>query len=288
MRTETPVAVSYVKRYYFAQGGRGYSLTFEAREDVFPRVSRWADYIASTLRFGERGGAPRSERHARPPRRRPRPPPARPRPPRWSRWAPEGPGGRLQRASARRRRRGRPTLVQGRPCLRPDRVLLLPLLRPARGLPAAGGRGACGSRSSTTAPATASSGCSTPRPTGPQPWDGLYKAAEQRWQPEAVGLRRFRRAVFHLPDFDPGRTQNQGASFRLEFRRELLVSRVAVSLAPPAGPRGLPGGGAPARAAQDAGAPLPRSTTSSSRSRTRATSSARGAPTRSWAAAAAS
>ena len=39
--------------------------------------------------------------------------------------------------------------------------------------------------------------------------------------------------MFHLPDFDPGRTQNHGASFRLEFRRELLVSRVAVGLAPP-------------------------------------------------------
>jgi radical SAM protein with 4Fe4S-binding SPASM domain len=64
-------------------------------------------------------------------------------------------------------------------------------------------------------------------------WDGLYKAAEQRWRPEAAGLRRFRRAVFPLPDFDPGRTQNQDASFRLEFRRELLVSRLAASLAPP-------------------------------------------------------
>jgi radical SAM protein with 4Fe4S-binding SPASM domain len=67
-----------------------------------------------------------------------------------------------------------------------------------------------------------------------EPWDGLYKAAEQRWQPGAAGLRRFRRAVFPLPDFDPGRTQNLGASFRLEFRRELLVSRLAASLeAPP-------------------------------------------------------
>jgi MoaA/NifB/PqqE/SkfB family radical SAM enzyme len=66
-----------------------------------------------------------------------------------------------------------------------------------------------------------------------QPWDGLYKTAEQRWQPDAVGLSRFRRAVFLLPDFDTRRTQNQGASFRLEFRRELLVSRIAVSLAPP-------------------------------------------------------
>ena len=64
-------------------------------------------------------------------------------------------------------------------------------------------------------------------------WNGLYKAAEQRWQPEATGLRRFRRAIFALPDFDAERTQNLGASFRLEFRRELLVSRVAVSLAAP-------------------------------------------------------
>jgi len=57
MRTETPVATSYLKRYYFAQGGRGCSLSFEAREDVFPRASRWADYIASTLRFGGAGDA---------------------------------------------------------------------------------------------------------------------------------------------------------------------------------------------------------------------------------------
>ena len=62
---------------------------------------------------------------------------------------------------------------------------------------------------------------------------GLYQAAEQRWQPEAVGLERFRRAVFHLPDLDPARTQNLGASFRFEFRRELLIHRVSVSLAPP-------------------------------------------------------
>jgi hypothetical protein len=52
MRTETPVTVSFVKRFYFADGKRGCSLSFEAREDVFPRASRWADYIASTLRFG--------------------------------------------------------------------------------------------------------------------------------------------------------------------------------------------------------------------------------------------
>ena len=52
MRTETPVAVNFVKRFYFAEGGRGCTLAFEAREDVFPRASRWADFIASTLRLG--------------------------------------------------------------------------------------------------------------------------------------------------------------------------------------------------------------------------------------------
>ena len=56
MRTETPVTISYVKRFYFTEGERGCSLTFEAREDVFPRASRWADYIASTVRFGTDGG----------------------------------------------------------------------------------------------------------------------------------------------------------------------------------------------------------------------------------------
>ena len=55
MRTETPVAISYVKRFYFAEAGRGCSLTFEARDDVFPRATRWADFIASTLRFGTTG-----------------------------------------------------------------------------------------------------------------------------------------------------------------------------------------------------------------------------------------
>ena len=62
---------------------------------------------------------------------------------------------------------------------------------------------------------------------------GLYKAAEQRWQPDAVGLKRFRRALFRLPDFDPTRSQHLGASFRFEFRRELLIQRVSVSLEPP-------------------------------------------------------
>jgi hypothetical protein len=49
MRSETPVAVSRVKRYYRAGKGRGYGLAFEARDDVYPRVFRWYDLIASTL-----------------------------------------------------------------------------------------------------------------------------------------------------------------------------------------------------------------------------------------------
>jgi radical SAM protein with 4Fe4S-binding SPASM domain len=63
--------------------------------------------------------------------------------------------------------------------------------------------------------------------------DAPYRPAEQRWQADGVGLRRFRRAIFTLPDFDPGGTQNFGASFRLEFRQDLRVSRVTVSLEPP-------------------------------------------------------
>ena len=63
--------------------------------------------------------------------------------------------------------------------------------------------------------------------------EGLYKNAAQRWSGDAVGLSRFRHAAFALPDFDPGRSQNQGASFRLEFRSDLRVSRVRVSLKEP-------------------------------------------------------
>ncbi len=65
------------------------------------------------------------------------------------------------------------------------------------------------------------------------PLQGLYKAADQHWNPEATGLRRFRWALFALPDFDSARTQNLGAAFRVEFRREVLISRLRVSLTPP-------------------------------------------------------
>jgi hypothetical protein len=53
LRTETPLSQSQVKRYYRVFGQRGYSLTLEARDDVFPPVSRWYDLIVSTLRLGD-------------------------------------------------------------------------------------------------------------------------------------------------------------------------------------------------------------------------------------------
>ena len=65
------------------------------------------------------------------------------------------------------------------------------------------------------------------------PLGGLYKAAEQLWTGEAAGLQRERRALFPLPDFDASRTQNLGASFRVEFRREVLVSGIVATLRAP-------------------------------------------------------
>jgi hypothetical protein len=52
MRTETPLAVTYVKRFYRTAGDQACSLAFEARDDVFWRVDGWADLIASTLDMG--------------------------------------------------------------------------------------------------------------------------------------------------------------------------------------------------------------------------------------------
>jgi hypothetical protein len=52
LRTETPIATSEVKRLYRVSGGRGYSLTLEARDDVYMKVARWYDLFAATLRVG--------------------------------------------------------------------------------------------------------------------------------------------------------------------------------------------------------------------------------------------
>jgi hypothetical protein len=58
-RQETPVAVSRAKRFYLAGGGRGYTLSCEARDDVFHTVSRWCDAIAETLTLDSRTPATR-------------------------------------------------------------------------------------------------------------------------------------------------------------------------------------------------------------------------------------
>jgi hypothetical protein len=52
MRSETPMAISQVKRFYRVRDGRGYTLAFEARDDIYHRVARWADLIAATLKVG--------------------------------------------------------------------------------------------------------------------------------------------------------------------------------------------------------------------------------------------
>jgi hypothetical protein len=52
LRTETPVAVTRLKRFYLVDKGRGYTLSFETRDDVYVRVSRWYDMIAATLKTG--------------------------------------------------------------------------------------------------------------------------------------------------------------------------------------------------------------------------------------------
>ena len=52
LRTETPMAESRGKRFYRVADGRGYTLAFEARSDVYPRVSRWCDMIAETFKAG--------------------------------------------------------------------------------------------------------------------------------------------------------------------------------------------------------------------------------------------
>jgi hypothetical protein len=55
---ETPVAASRIKRFYRHAGGRGYTLSCEARDDAYPLVARWCDVIASTLKVGAEVGQP--------------------------------------------------------------------------------------------------------------------------------------------------------------------------------------------------------------------------------------
>jgi hypothetical protein len=52
LHSETPVAVTRARRYFRVADGRGYTLACDARDDIYPRVSRWCDMIAATLKVG--------------------------------------------------------------------------------------------------------------------------------------------------------------------------------------------------------------------------------------------
>jgi len=66
------------------------------------------------------------------------------------------------------------------------------------------------------------------------PEGGLYKNAEQLWTGETPGDERFRTSLFPLPDFDGARCQNQGASFRIEFREDARIFGLRVLSEEPA------------------------------------------------------
>jgi hypothetical protein len=52
VRMETSMASSELRRFFRVDGGKAYTLSFEGRDDIFPRVSPWCDLIASTLMVG--------------------------------------------------------------------------------------------------------------------------------------------------------------------------------------------------------------------------------------------
>lgn len=60
------------------------------------------------------------------------------------------------------------------------------------------------------------------------PYGGLYKQAIQRWDGIREETPRWKRALFVIDDFDAGRFQNLGASFRMEIRQDFQIARVAV------------------------------------------------------------
>jgi len=64
------------------------------------------------------------------------------------------------------------------------------------------------------------------------PYDGIYKEAVQLWDGVETEKPGWKRARFVLDDFDSGRVQNVGASFRMEIRQDFTVSRISVSPGP--------------------------------------------------------
>jgi radical SAM protein with 4Fe4S-binding SPASM domain len=61
------------------------------------------------------------------------------------------------------------------------------------------------------------------------PYEGLYKEGEQFWNGAETPEPKWRECLFVIEDFDPERSQNLEASFRLELRQDFYVSRVSVS-----------------------------------------------------------
>jgi hypothetical protein len=58
LRAETSLSATRQRRYYRVAAGRGYTLSCEARDDVFFRIARWCDLIASTFRLaGDAAGS---------------------------------------------------------------------------------------------------------------------------------------------------------------------------------------------------------------------------------------
>ena len=248
---------TFVKRFYFAQGGRGCSLSFEAREDVFPRASRWADFIASTLRSRAARGRRRSERHPRPPGRRPRPPPAAAPTALEVEVGPGGPAGATSRCPPAATARGRrPWSRAARACARPSPRTTSTSSCPRRsgGGPAAGlwvEVEYFGARYGEFRVQYAST---RPRRAVGRPLQGRRAAlaagggGAAALPPRALPPARLR----------PRRARRTWAPPSASSSAARSSSRACVAhLAPPARPRRLPRRGAAARAAQDAGPLLP-------------------------------
>ena len=140
----------------------------------------------------------------------------------------------------------------------PRRVVLLPLLRPAPRPSWLGpAEGAVARRRATSATATASSGCSTSPTTARLPWTASTRPAEQRWNGDAVGLRRFRRALFPCPTSIPPGPRTRAPRSASSSGARCWSADLTVTLEAPDDLGGLRLDGSPARAAEAARALLP-------------------------------
>ena len=229
MKTETPLAVSRQQALLLRRRGAGVLAGFEAREDVFQRVSRWADLIASTLRVGPRGGSlvstalarfgsglARLLRRSRPARGRrgPRRAERRLRVP----WAVTG--------------RWETVTVAGRSCLRPTSRPTTSTSSCPDGCSAARPP-ACGSRSSTSASGTDSSACSTSRATARPRSRGATRRRRSAGSGEAVGLSQLPAGALPAARLRPRPHAEPGRVLPRRVPPRAPDHAVAVSLAPP-------------------------------------------------------